>query len=156
MESGRASVRDITAEVMDMRARAAASAGGGILNPFVGLSLSGGAAHFAPFASPPPGPSSSSSPSASSAGGPFRGLRPQQHQQQGTSFATSMGALGPPSAVWQGASSDSILSKMHGERLAVSNLMSNYSSWLQAENPPLSFSSLSLSLTFSFCPSPYI
>lgn len=110
MESGRAEVRDITEDIMDMRARAAATAGTP-MNPFAGLAMPSPAAStpiaVGPLGPENPGGSMYSTPAGMGSFGVGRGGR------------------------WRDAGSDGILSKMYGERQAMSSLMSNYSSWLK-------------------------
>uniref|UniRef100_A0A061RCM2 Centrosomal protein CEP164 n=1 Tax=Tetraselmis sp. GSL018 TaxID=582737 RepID=A0A061RCM2_9CHLO len=112
METGRAAVRDITPDVMEMRARAAAAAGSPVLNPFAALSLSEG---FAPAAESP------------------RRALPGRVLMDGQPSACEAEMWPPPARhpAPQYASSSSILTKMRGERDAVSSLLSNYSSWLK-------------------------
>jgi len=116
MESGRAQVRDITPDVMDMRARAAATVGSPIFSPL-------GAMEAAPGDGRAGGGLFGRSPGGL-ADEPLAGWQPGLG-----SWDHRLRAHQPPA--WNGASSDYILSKMYGERDAVRSLMTSYSSWLE-------------------------
>lgn len=103
MEAGLENVRDITPDVMYMRARSAAAADSPLFAPFAatqGLTGLG----------------------AEPLGGDDWGVEYGQRSPLG-------GADGPTR--WMGATSGGILSRMQGERHAVGSLLSTYSTWLK-------------------------